>query len=262
MLLWLCLAGAGFGLLLLRFRGLPARTFAVLALALVVVDLLRAGHGLQPGDSRREHADAAGHGRAELVCSSAARRASPAVGDVPQNVIALRHRLPDARGNDQPILKRYNRLWRREVSPEFPVRPRTSDLHTASFLQLPRVDERRLRTLRLLGVTDLLVPAGVGRAAARSCGHRGLGQVYSGSDARVLRVDGALPRAFVAGAQQHVDGEDAALDAVTQPRARRAPRGRHRATAGRACRTPTSAAPPGRPASSRTSPTGWRSTRG
>jgi hypothetical protein len=33
----------------------------------------------------------------------------------------------------------------------------------------------------------------------------------------VFRVDGALPRAFVAGAQQTVAGGDAALDAVTSP---------------------------------------------
>ena len=41
--------------------------------------------------------------------------------------------------------------------------------------------------------------------------------VYRGPDARVVRVDGALPRAFVAGAQQPVAGERAALEAVTRP---------------------------------------------
>jgi hypothetical protein len=39
--------------------------------------------------------------------------------------------------------------------------------------------------------------------------------VYSGRDARVLRVDGALPRTFVAAAQRPVSDGDAALTAVT-----------------------------------------------
>src|SRR5215212_7418349 len=42
---WLIVAGAGFALIALRARGLPARWFAGLALALVAADLLRAGVG-------------------------------------------------------------------------------------------------------------------------------------------------------------------------------------------------------------------------
>jgi hypothetical protein len=137
-----------------------------------------------------------------------------AVGNVPQNVISLRHRIPDARGYDVPILKRYNRLWRREVSPEY------SDI-TATlvslFLQVPRLDERRLRTLRLLGVTSVLAPPASAAPQPEGLDTPGLRRVYNGRDAQVFHVDAALPRTFVAGAQQPVGGGEAALDAVTNP---------------------------------------------
>jgi hypothetical protein len=46
---------------------------------------------------------------------------------------------------------------------------------------------------------------------------RGLVQVYDGADARVYRIEGALPRAWVVGAQRVVADDDAALEAVTRP---------------------------------------------
>ncbi len=215
-LLWLCLAGAGFVLLVLRVRGLPARTFAGLAIALVAVDLLRAGIGYNPAIPAENVEQPVTGALSYLLDQRPARFAG--VGDVPQNVISLRNRLLDARGNDPPILKRYNRLWRQEVSPEFPDQVGATSgpypSFTSPFLQLPRVDERRLRTLRLLGVTHLLVPPDMGADQLQG---RGLAQVYSGRDARVLRVANALPRAFVAVAQQDVDGEGAALEATTSP---------------------------------------------
>jgi hypothetical protein len=45
----------------------------------------------------------------------------------------------------------------------------------------------------------------------------GLRLAYQGPDARVYRIEGALPRTWVVGAQQVVAGGDAALDAVTAP---------------------------------------------
>jgi hypothetical protein len=206
-LLWLILAGAGCLLLLLRVRGLPARTFAGFAIALVVADLLRAGMGYNPAIPK-EHADQPITGSLQYLLAQRPGR-FVGLGDVPQNVPALRQRLPDARGNDPPILERYNRLWRREVSPEFPDQTATLE---SPFLQVPRVDERRLRTLRLLGVTHLLVPP---RTPPDELRAPGLRQVYSGPDARVYRVENALPRTFVAAAQRTVDGAGAALDAVT-----------------------------------------------
>jgi hypothetical protein len=211
-LVWVAVAGAGLGLLALRFRGLAAGTFAVLALALVTADLLRAGLGYNPAIPEA-HADQPVTGSLRLLTERGPARFA-GMGDVPQNVAAMRLRLQDARSYDLPILKRYNRLWRREVSPEVP--DLTSTL-TSLFLQIPRLDERRLRTLRLLGVTDLLLPPEPAGPPASELALPGLRTVYSAPDARVLRVDGALPRTFVTGAQQVVDGEEAALDAVTRP---------------------------------------------
>ena len=207
--LWLCLAGAAMTLLLLRVRGLPVRTFAALAIALVVADLLRAGMGYNPAIPE-ENADQPVTGALTYLLDQRPARFA-GLGDVPQNVPALRLRLPDARGNDPPILKRYNRLWRREVSPEFPNQTAT---FTSPFLQVPQVDERRLRTLRLLGVAHLLVPPDTPADELRV---PGLKQVYEGPDARVYRIEDALPRAFVTAAQRPVPSEQAALDAVTDP---------------------------------------------
>ena len=210
--LWLCAAGAAIALILARVRGLPARWFAGLALALVFIDLLRAGMGYNPAIPT-DHADQPETGALRYLAAHSPER-FVALGNVPQNVAALRWRLQDARGYDPPILKRYNKLWRREVSPEYP------DLTTtliSLFLQVPKIDERRLRTLRLLGVTHLLVPPKAAGPQPEGLDTPGLTPVYDGPDAEILHVDGALPRTFVAGAQQTVDGGDAALDAVTSP---------------------------------------------
>jgi Bacterial membrane protein YfhO len=213
LVLWTCLAGAAFVLILLRVRGLPARWFAGLALALVVVDLMRAGIGYNPSIPE-EHADYPVTGALRHLADRTPARFAGAGDDVPHNLPALWMRLHDARGYDLPILERYNKLWRREVSPEYPDLTST---FVSLFLQVPRIDERRLRTLRLLGVTDLLVPPQGSATEPEGLDTPGLRPVYEGADARVLRVEGALPRTFVAGAQQTVDGGDAALDAVTSP---------------------------------------------
>jgi hypothetical protein len=212
LVLWIGVAGAALVLILLRLRGLPARWFAVLALALVAVDLLRAGMGYNPAIPA-ERADQPATGALRYLAGRSPARFA-GLGDVPQNVPALRMRLQDARGYDLPLLERYNHLWRREVSPEFPDLTST---FVSLFLQIPRVDERRLRTLRLLGVTDLLVPPERAALTPEGLDTPGLTRVYRGPDAQVLRVEGALPRTFVAGAQQTVEGEQAALDAVTSP---------------------------------------------
>jgi hypothetical protein len=47
---------------------------------------------------------------------------------------------------------------------------------------------------------------------------RGLTLVYDGADARVYKLSGAMPRAWVVGAQRRVDGDAAALAAITEPR--------------------------------------------
>ena len=225
-------------LIALRARGLPAAWFAGLALALVVVDLLRAGMGYNPAIPDA-HAELPLTGALRYLADRSPQRFAGVgeAGGIPQNVAALNFRIADARGNDPPILKRYNRLWRREVSPEVPSQISTLDFRARSS-RCKRIDERRLRTLRLLGVSHLLVAPESAGPPPEGLDNRGLARVYNGRDAQVFRVDGALPRAFVAGAQQTVDGEDAALDAVTEPVAGRPPRGRHREAPRRVCRSP------------------------
>jgi len=208
--LWVCAAGAALVLLVLRVGGLPQRAFAGLALALVVVDLLRAGMGYNPSIPI-EHAEQPQTGALRYLAARGQER-FVGVGDVPQNVPALRHRIEDARGYDPPILDRYNKLWRREVSPEYPDLTATL---TSYYLQVPKLDERRLRTLRLLGVTSVLAPPESAGPPIPGLDSPGLHRVYNGPDAQVYRIDGALPRTFVAGSQRTVDGGDAALDAVT-----------------------------------------------
>ena len=79
-------------------------------------------------------------------------------------------------------------------------------------LTIRRVTPRALRTLRLLGVTDLMQDS-----AADPLRVAGLRVAYDGPDARVYRISGALPRAFVAPAQGVVGDDRAALRAVTSP---------------------------------------------
>jgi hypothetical protein len=210
--LWLAAAGAALVLLALRLRGLPERAFVGLALGLVVVDLLRAGIGYNPAIPV-ERAEQPETGALRYLEARGQER-FVAVGNVPQNVISLRFRIADARGYDLPLLERYNKLWRREVSPEYP--DLTSTL-ISLFLQVPKLDERRLRTLRLLGVTSVLAPPESAGAPPEGLDSPGLRRVYNGADAQVFHVEGALPRAFVAGEQRTVEGGDAALDAVTSP---------------------------------------------
>ena len=83
-------------------------------MALVCVDLFRIGMGYNPAIDR-DVADVPETGALRYL---AERRASRFVStdDVPQNVIPMRFGLYEARGYDLPILRRYDTLWRREVS--------------------------------------------------------------------------------------------------------------------------------------------------
>jgi hypothetical protein len=122
----------------------------------------------------------------------------------------MREHLYEARGYDLPVMRRSDRLWRREVEPEFPSQ--VSPLPISIPLTLLKVRERALRTMRLLGLTDLLVPRD--QPLLR---FPGLRLVYDGPDGRIYRIEGALPRAFVADSQEVVGGGEAALNAFTRP---------------------------------------------
>jgi hypothetical protein len=219
--IWVAVAGAGLVLLALRMRRrLGAAAFAVLALVVVCIDLFRAGMGYNPAIDR-DRATVPSTGAIDALRGRGhARFVSTA--EIPQNVIPLRYELYEARGYDLPIVRRFDRLWRQEVSPESPSVARgLFDIP----LELREVTPRALRTLRLLGVTHILRGT-TGRAADPPyeptsdyppLGAPGLTEVYAGADARVYRLEGALPRAWVVPAQQIVDDESAALAAVTRP---------------------------------------------
>jgi hypothetical protein len=209
LVIWLTVAGAGLVLLALRLdRRLGAAAFATLAVLLVCVDLFRIGMGQNPAIDRR-YADVPKTGAIRYL-----ERQSPgrfvSTSDFPHNVIAFNFGLYEARGYDVPILRRYDRLWRREVIPG-------SNSVAAGFADIPLVlgdvTPRALRTLRLLGVTHVLGPSGTPPLHVSGLSP----PVYQGPDARVYTVEGALPRAWFAGRQQVVDGDAAALDAVTRP---------------------------------------------
>ncbi len=207
-ILWVSFAAAGLVLVILRLRGrLAAGAFAALAVVLVAGDLFRAGMGQNPAIERRYATQPATGAIRYLQSRRPARFVG--VGQVPQTMLPMRYGLYDARGYDLPIERRYDRLWRREVSPEFPSQ-------AGKFLPLslgvPALDARRLRTLSLLGVADLLQPPGDPPLSVP-----GLRRVYAGPDARVYANDRAVPRATVVGGQEVVTGGEAALRAVTRP---------------------------------------------
>ena len=221
LIVWLTVAGAGLALILLRWqRRLPAMAFVALALLLVCVDLFRAGMGHNPAIDQ-EHASVPRTGAIRYLEGQRPAR-FVSTREIPQNVIPLEFRLYEARGYDIPIVRRFDRLWRREIVPGAPS-------VAAAFIDIPLelrdVTPRALRTLRLLGVTHLLGPKTVRPASppfdrlvpSPPLRQAGLRLVYDGADARVYRLDAALPRAWVVGTQRVVDTEAAALDAIARP---------------------------------------------
>ena len=219
LIVWSTLAGAALLLLAARFAGrLGAATFVTLALLLACLDLFRAGMGYNPAIDRE---------RAEVPATPAIRvlqreRVTRFVStdEIPQNVIPMTYRLAEARGYDLPIVRRFDRLWRREVD------PRAASV-AAGLLDIPlelrEVTARSLRTLRLLGVTHVLrgttgraaVPPFTPAAPYPPLRSPALDEIYAGPDARVYRLGGALPRTFVVGAQHVAADEREALDVVT-----------------------------------------------
>jgi hypothetical protein len=223
LIIWLTLAGAGLLLLILRFgRRLGPGWFVVLGLLLVCGDLFRAGMGYNPAIDQERAAVPATPAIRVLQRERDGFSRFVSTSEIPQNVIPMRFGLQEARGYDLPIIRRFDRLWRREVDP-------ASRTVAAGLLDIPlevrEVTPRALRALRLLGVTHILQGT-TGRAATPpfeptppypALSASGLTRVYSGPDARVYRVDGALPRAWVVHTQRVVDDDAAALDAITRP---------------------------------------------
>jgi hypothetical protein len=175
---WVVVAGAGLAALIWR------RRIAVAALVIVFADLAWAGVGYNPAIKREHAIQPATPAIRELQRIAPARFVT--TGEISQNSIPMDYRIPEARGYDLPVDKRFDRLWRTKLSPEFPSQ--VGPLPAYIPLSLPRVDQERLRYLSLMGVTRILQPA-------TDPPIEGLRIVHDGPDARVYANDGALPRA-------------------------------------------------------------------
>jgi hypothetical protein len=203
-LAWLALAGAGAALVLRARRGaLRAPAVAVLAVALVAIDLTRFGMGQNPAipldHARQPATPAIQYLRDQRPARFAGMVPDFGITPLPADT-ALRYGLQDARGYDYPVVKRYDRLWRRSVAPKLPFIPPTT---------LASATPQSLRVLGLLGVRSLVQQPG-----DRPLRSRYAQPVLRGRDATIYRNRFALPRAFLVERQRVVADEDAALAAV------------------------------------------------
>ncbi len=219
---WLTFAGLSFVLVAARLAGRVAAgpAFVILAAVLVCTDLFRVGVGYNPAIDR----SLADPPRTGAIRFLERQRQVRFVGieEVPQNVLPFRWGLHESRGYDLPLIRRYDRLWREEISPQ-------ARSVAAGFidipLRVPEITPRVLRTLRLLGTTHVLGPNVVwppvpplNRVVVQPpLKSKDLSLVYNGPDARVYRVEEAAPRAWVAGAQMVTGGEDEARRALRRP---------------------------------------------
>jgi len=106
-------------------------------------------------------------------------------------------------------VRRFDHYWRTQVSPE-------SSSVAKGLLDTPlalrEVTPSGLRALRLLGVTQLQQ-----KPQDPPLHVKGVRLTYQGPDARLYRVEDAMPRAFVVGGQHVVGSDTEAFDAVTNP---------------------------------------------
>lgn len=209
LLQWLLVAAIAVALVALRLRPgrrrIPVVAFVALVAVLLSADLFRANMGFNPAIPERNAAQPA----TPAIEYLQSRRPSRFVGVGPGTAyqplpsdLAMMYGLYDARGYDYPVEKRFDRLWRRNVAPRV--------LAITQPVEYAFATPAALRALSLLSVSDLLQEPGAPPPPAS-----GLKLAYSGSDADVYANDDALPRAFLVGRQQVVDGEDEALRAVT-----------------------------------------------
>ena len=219
-IMWLTLAAGALALVVLRLtKRIGPTAFVVLGVLLVCVDLFRVGMGFNPAIDQ----DVAEPPRTPVVDFLERQRPERFVStlEIPQNVLPLEYGLYEARGYDLPIVLRYDRFWRRNVAPDYA--DLTGGLASVA-LELRHVTPGALRALRLLGVTHVLrakyvraTPPERGLVPFPPLDAPGLKQVYDGPDARVYRVEGALPRAFVVNAQRVVGDGEAARRTLASP---------------------------------------------
>ncbi len=202
-LVWLPLAAGALALIVLRLNGRLSRTaFTSLAVGLVALDLFRMGVGYNPAIPRDRVEQPVTGAIRFLQKAVPARFVATSPSRIPQTVLPMRFGLYEARGYDLPIDRRYDTLWRRKLSPEFPSQAGPTPASIPLFLL--RVTPQRLRTLALLGVEHVMQAD-----EDRPLRTPGLRLAYSGEDARVYRNELVLPRAWVVGSQRVVASEDA-----------------------------------------------------
>lgn len=218
--IWIVVAGAAIALLVARHRGrIGPSLFIGLSLALVCLDLFRIGMGFNPAISQKS---------AKLPETPAIRYLQAKGTDrvaaqesIPQNILGFDFGLYESRGYDLPILRRYDHFWRTQVEPEAPTAVRGLFVPLGFYNATPKA----LHALRLLGTRYVLWPTSTLALTPpldrllpfAPLKQPGATQVYHGRDARIYRLDRALPRAWVAPAQHLVDGGTAAFDEFTSP---------------------------------------------
>ena len=156
LILWTAFASAGLALIAVALRRrVPTAALVAAVLLVVAGDLFRAGMGHNPAIDRDVATQPAPGSVRYLQAHRGTRFVS--TGSVSPNILAMTYGLYDAAGYDLPVERRYDHLWRTRISPEFPSQvglfPQTIQL------SVPRVTASRLRTLGLLGVTNVLQPS-------------------------------------------------------------------------------------------------------
>lgn len=206
---WALPAGAGVVLIaLIVLRRARRDVLVALVLLVAFLDLARAGMGYNPSIPR----DVAT--QPDTPAIRIARAAAPyrvvATGDIPQDALPMNHGLAEPRGYDLPVERRYDRLWRRYLSPEFATQ--SGPYPQGIPLSLPAVDATRLRLLQVLGTRYVMQPL-----SDPPLHVRGLQLAHDGPDARLYLTPFAQPRAAIVGAQRVVGSGDEALDAIAAP---------------------------------------------
>ncbi len=187
----------------------PAQTFAALALMLATVDLFRAGMGLNPAVPIAHASQPATGAIRYLQTRSPNRFVGLGSGPTPSlgaytfpYALGLRYDIYDARGYDTPMIGRFQRYWSRMIFPSYYL-----------FTTAPTLTPQGLRALDLLSVTDIVEA----KPTSFPLVQPGLTLAYKAPDAQIYSNSGALPRAFLVGAQSVAPSANAALGAVSSP---------------------------------------------
>jgi hypothetical protein len=207
---WLVPGALALALVALRLSGRLGRTaFVAAALALVTLDLFKAGMGYNPAIEERDAAQPVTPAISYLQDQRPARFAglhpeAPITLAVPISPnVAMRYGLYDARGYDFPVEKRYAELWRRVIA-------QSPECNYAFCPESAGRSPGALQALGVLGVTHLL-------QNRRDPPLAGFEVAYDGPDARIYRNPEALPRAFLVSGQALVESPEEARETVADP---------------------------------------------